>query len=435
MKLANGRQIQFIADLCSGQDSSIGSFEDLDSPYSEYFLWIIHWQSQNQTATRADLLNAFYAEFITNTRSMADREINIQNSHLIHQAIQHPLHYPSAAEFLPTVPDLKWLWQDWLPIGLVSLLAAVPGTGKSYFALDLAYRIVTNQPFPDGTPIPDPDGQNYILYVDAENTPVIFKKRTEVWQPGDLSHVYLMLPDKDRFVINLDDAAERDRLWDMTWIIKPRLLILDSYGCATLRGENNKEDVQQLLAFLNRLAKDFDMALLIVHHLRKKSGPQTSFLPMTLDSIRGSSHIPAMARNVLGLQWIPTTNSLDENGPRRLWVMKSNLTRYPEPIGVFFDPHPQNPDVALIRYGEAPQPYQEMTKGDYCGEWLEDLLKNTDEPMKPKEIFELGKEEGYNKRMISRIRQRLKHIQDTEQDPYHPDNEWKWTSNHDTMTP
>lgn len=146
---------------------------------------------------------------------------------------------------------------------------------------------------------------------------------------------------------------------------------------------------------------------------------------MTLDSIRGSSHIPAMARNVLGLQWVPTTDSLDENGPRRLWVMKSNLTRYPEPIGVFFDSHPQNHDVALIRYGEAPQPYREMGKRDYCAEWLQDLLQDAEGPIQPRDIFELGDEQGFNKRMILRTRRQLLAIKNTA-GLHSPDNKWYW---------
>jgi hypothetical protein len=79
----------------------------------------------------------------------------------------------------------------------------------------------------------------------------------------------------------------------------------------------NPEDVQQLLAFLNKLVKDSCLALLIIHHLRKRSDPQAPSLPMTIDDIWGSSYIPAMARNVLGLQWVATSPNPDENSPRR----------------------------------------------------------------------------------------------------------------------
>jgi len=421
MILSTARRIQIIADTIANKDTPRVDPDTMGDPWSVYYKWVTKWIDEDPDDVDVKELRYELVQHFC-VISKEDSE----HMDLILEAIKAPLTYPNAEEIIDNLPDLEWLWPNWLPLGLVSLLAAVPGTGKSYLALDLAYRIIRNDRFPDDSPVPA--GDHSVIYVDAENTPSIFKARVQPWTSRELARMYLMLPDQERLVINLDDILDRERLWDMIYTIQPVLTIIDSYGSATLRGENNKEDVQTLLAFLNKLAKDNDMGMLIVHHLRKRSGPQTSFLPMNIDSIRGSSHIPAMARNVLGLQWIPTSYELDENGPRRLWVMKSNLTRYPDPLGVYFDPHPEIPDIALLRYGEAPEPYREMTKGDYCAEWLEDLLQNADEPMKPAEIVELGREEGFNGRMIYRTRQKLSaSIEDTEgKDTRNPENRWQW---------
>jgi len=422
MILSTARRIQIIADTIANKPGTARvDPEDLGDPWDTYYTWITTWIDEDpENVDVSELRIDFVQQFCSTSEEDATRV------RLILDAIDEPLTYPSAGDIVDNLPTLEWLWPDWIPLGLVSLLAAVPGTGKSYLALDLAHRVIANDRFPDDSQVPD--GRHRVIYVDAENTPSIFKARVQPWSSRELARMYLMLPDDDRLVINLDDMIDRERLWDMIYTIQPVLTIIDSYGSATLRGENNKEDVQQLLAFLNKLAKDNEMGMLIVHHLRKRSGPQTSFIPMNIDSIRGSSHIPAMARNVLGLQWIPTTQELDENGPRRLWVMKSNLTRYPDPVGVWFDPHPEIPDIAQLRYGEAPEPWREPTKGDYCAEWLEELLCNADEPMKPAEIIELGREEGFNRRMIYRVRQKLaKCIEDTEgEDTRSPENRWKW---------
>jgi len=422
MILSTARRIQIIADTIANKDTPRVDPNIMGDPWSVYYKWVTKWIDEDPDDIDVrELRLEFVQQFCSISEEHATRVKLILN------AIDEPLAYPNAGEIIDNLPDLEWLWPNWLPLGLVSLLAAVPGTGKSYLALDLAYRIIRNDCFPDDSPVPA--GDHSVIYVDAENTPSIFKARVQPWTSSELARIYLMLPDQERLVINLDDILDRERLWDMIYTIQPVLTIIDSYGSATLRGENNKEDVQTLLAFLNKLAKDNRMGMLIVHHLRKRSGPQqSSFLPMTIDSIRGSSHIPAMARNVLGLQWIPASYELDENGPRRLWVMKSNLTRYPDPLGVYFDPHPEIPDIALLRYGEAPEPYREMTKGDYCAEWLEELLRNSEEPLSPKEIFELGKEEGFNKRMISRVRQQMgNQIRNTEEDVYNHNNKWEWS--------
>jgi hypothetical protein len=83
--------------------------------------------------------------------------------------------------------------------------------------------------------------------------------------------------------------------------------------------------------------------------------------------------------------------------------------------------------VAMIQYGEAPEPFREPTKGERCEAWLASLLQEAGEPMKPKEISELGEDEGYNKRMIGRVRNKLReYIRDTEEVKFSPDNCWEW---------
>ena len=45
--------------------------------------------------------------------------------------------YPSLAEMKRSFADVRWLWPGWIPRGMVTLLGAAPGMGKSLFALDL----------------------------------------------------------------------------------------------------------------------------------------------------------------------------------------------------------------------------------------------------------------------------------------------------------
>lgn len=417
--IATARKIQIVADAIVGRETYTPT-RKLDTPWATYLTWIAEYRDDAGAHCEvAQLLNDFYTRYIL--RGEEDVQEHYKR---IRAAITDPINYPNAAEVIDTLPDVRWLWKNWIPRGLVSLLAATPGTGKSYLALDLAHRLITGGVWPDGSPVQDPSP---VLYVDAEYVPSIVKLRLSVWRRPDLTNLTLMWPDAERSFINLDDVLDRERLWDMCEQVRPGLVIVDSYGSVTLRGENNKEDVQLLLAFLSLISQEFDCGMMIVHHLRKSPGGQRGFLPMTTDSIRGSGHIPAMARNVLGLQWIPTSEHPDENGPRRLWVLKSNVAQHPDPLGVLLDPHPENDEVALLRYGDAPQAYREHTKSDECAEWLEDVLREAGEPLKPKEIFEMGKPIGFRKRMISEVRGKMKErIIDTE-DKYHQDNQWQWS--------
>ncbi|MEZ5204354.1 MAG: AAA family ATPase [Acidimicrobiales bacterium] len=57
-----------------------------------------------------------------------------------------------AGRLLSTVePEhVQWLWQDWLPLGALTVLDGIPGAGKSTIMYDLAARVSTGRPMPTG---------------------------------------------------------------------------------------------------------------------------------------------------------------------------------------------------------------------------------------------------------------------------------------------
>lgn len=428
MILPTIRQIQTVADLLrTGAAPTCVVSEQLTEPWQTYHQWILDWIAEDPEHVDPHHLDDDFHQAFAALRT--DFHTHYQ---LIRQAIREPVTYPHAADTLAGVAEIRWLWKGWLLRGLPSLLAAVPGTGKSYLALDLARRIITGDPFPDGQPA-ESSRDPKILYVDAENTPAIHKERLSVWPPAALHQLYIMLPEPDRFLINLDDHIDRDRLYDMAWAIRPALIIIDSYGSCTLKGENNKEDVQGLLAYFNQLAQDFDCALLIVHHLRKGiANNQSGFKLTTIDAIRGSSHIPAMSRHVLGLQFVPSGPETTARDPRILWIMKTNVGPPPDPLGVAFESHPSNPDVAQLAYGGPPDAYREPNKCDQCAGWLVDYLLDAGRPLKPAVIITAGESKGYYSSLIYRARAQLGHrILDTK-NSRHPNNAWalsEWVTN------
>jgi hypothetical protein len=298
------------------------------------------------------------------------------------------LAFPSLEEIAARLPPIAWLWPDWIPLGMITLLGSIPGAGKSYVALDLARRVIHGGSFPDDAPVPQPGGN--VIYVDAENVPRIIKQRAEGWGM-DTSRLYLMGPG-ERACIDLSAFRDQEHLQEMAYTLKPALIVIDSLSTVSTRGENNVEDVRQLLNFLNRLAQEPGCALLLVHHLRKR-GPLPSDGPLSVDDFRGSSHIIAMARSVLGLSLIRTGPEPDRNGPRRLEVVKTNLARYPEPLGVeFLSGYPAG---VTLQYGPPPQAYRKPTKLDKCKAWLVETLREAGEPLKPAELVALGEEAGF----------------------------------------
>ena len=404
--LTQRMQIQVLADRLAGLDGQNGRarLQDFEEP----------WQSAYQALLEAPPEQGKQALLA----ALADRPDRDAILGAILAAVpgEWPA-FPSLREIAATLPPIRWLWPDWIPRGMITLLGSVPGAGKSYLALDLVRRIIAGEPFPDGAPQPLP-GAN-VIYVDAESVPQIISERAELWRM-DRSRLYLMRP-LDRLFIDFGEQADRDHLVEMASRLEPALIVVDSLASISSKGENNVEDVRDLLGFLNRLALEFQCGLLLVHHLRKRG-----LLPLLdtlgVDDFRGSSHIIAMSRSVMGLSIVRTGPEPDRNGPRRLEIVKTNLARYPKPLGLEFKPlHPKG---AWIEYSaEPPQPYRQPTKSDECAEWLVGFLHEGG-AARPQEIIAAAEAEGFSRRTVYRARRKLGERIADMGGHKHPDNRW-----------
>lgn len=331
--------------------------------------------------------------------------------------------FQSFAVLAERLPPVQWLWPGWIPRGMLSLLGAVPGAGKSLVGLDMARRIINGDAFPDGAR--NPYGPQNAIYVDAEMVPQLLKERATAWKVN-LERLFLMLPNPND-MIDFGRPEYKDKLRNMVSKLKPGLVIIDSLSSVTSKGENNVEDIREIMGFLNELVNVHQTSMIVIHHLRKRGGPQQASLPgfsdLSIDDFRGSSHIIAMSRSVMGLSVVQTTPERDRNGPRKLEVIKTNLAAYPDPLGC--ELMPMHPNGVFLRYtDEAPKEYREPSKVDQCAEWLVMLLKDG-EPLRPKEVVDLAQEEGFSQATVYRARKTISNIINTD-GSQSPSNKWEW---------
>jgi len=323
----------------------------------------------------------------------------------------------------PDLPPIEWVWKDHIPRGLLSILGASQGSGKSFVGLDLAYRIMHNVDFPDGAPIMHP-GAN-IIYVEAEAVPQIIREGANYSKMAQ-KKLFPILADAGE-MIDLGLQKYQDRLTEMVAYLKPELIIIDSLSSVHTKGQNNVEDLRVLVGYLIRLAGWANCGLQLIHHIRKPSmGQRMMNVDFGMEDLSGSGYITQQARVVLGLRVVQTGPEFDPNGPRELKVLKSNLGAYPKPLGFTFES--LSPEGARLKWNaSAPREYREPTEADDCKEWLEELLKENSQGLRPKEIKKMGKELGFSASMIDRVHRKLAaHIANT-RGRQAPDNSWKWS--------
>jgi hypothetical protein len=350
--------------------------------------------------------------------------------------------YPSLHEMSATIPGVEWLWPSWIPRGMVTLFGAAPGAGKSLVALDLARRIIHGEPFPDGAPVPCP-GSN-VLIVDAEGAPNLLNQRARAWDI-DRHRLFLMLATGPSGLIDLDNEKEQLRLIQMCGQIKPALIVVDSLAAATARGETSLQGARATLGVLSLIARKLNIALLVIHHLRKRAGSGLAGFPsrVTTGDLRGSTHLSAAARSVLALSWVgapgppPFTPPADPaapsvpasrphtpfDGPRRLEVVKTNLCRHPPPLGLIFEG--ENVPVPSLRYTELVEPAPQPTHLELCTDWLFQFLTDAGEPVKPADVIRAAAEAGFHERTLYRARRVLAGwIVDLGNSPHDPRKRW-----------
>jgi hypothetical protein len=407
--LTKRMQVQLIADRMAGLEATARA-SDFQMPWKACWMELDKVESgQEQDALRKAL------------EGFPDPQANLQAILATRPGYQPDI--PSLADIADELPPIEWVWNGKIPRGLLSVLGASQGSGKSFMATDLAFRIIHNQGFPDGATIQRP-GAN-IIYVDAEMVPQILNERAQAYHL-DRSKLFPLLAEPGE-ALDLGKAYYQDQLSEMAARLQPELIIIDSLSSAHSNGQNNVEDLRALLGFLTRLAGWADCGLLLVHHIRKPSGGGQHMMNLDLDvsDLSGSGYITQQARVVLSLRVIQTGPEFNPNGPRELKVIKNNLGAYDPPLGFSFVP--AHPSGVILKWDKnAPKPYKEPTQFDECKEWLEDLLRGNPEGVKARDVVAAGETEGFKRDMVYRARKELgNHIQNTEGRKA-PGNCWKW---------
>lgn len=288
--------------------------------------------------------------------------------------------WATMADLQLAVGDVSWLWKDWIPKDMLTLLAGDPGTGKSQLALWFCKLVAQGLMWPNRE-LTTPSN---VIYVDAEAAQVITKERClnmdipmdRVYVPN-LGNDMLAQPD-------LADESHREQLWNMVEEVEPALIVIDSMGGIKSGGENKKEEMQPIMLYLTRLVQNRNCAILVLHHLNKTKREEHE--EIALANLRGSSVIAQFARSVMFISSKPQGT--------KLWVGKSNIAKLATPLRL--DARIEQVGRESIIRGFDFSEWSEdekPTKIEECQRWvIEHLLTKDQYQNVGSNIFELGDE-------------------------------------------
>jgi hypothetical protein len=149
----------------------------------------------------------------------------------------------------------------------VGILGGPPKCAKSWCGLDLAVSLASATPFLGRFAALDPGPT--LVYLAEDALPQV---RARI--AGICLHRALELAALDLHVITapavrLDQPADQRRLAATLDRLRPKLLLLDPLVRLHRLDENSSADISALLGYLRELQRRFDVAIVVVHHMRK----------------------------------------------------------------------------------------------------------------------------------------------------------------------
>lgn len=277
--------------------------------------------------------------------------------------------------------EIEWLWKGRVALGRLTLLVGKPGEGKSYATCDMAARVTTGTPWPDGAEC----ARGSVILVCAEDDPAdTIRPRLDA-HGADVKRVHLLSAVR-RFG---EDGKPQEVMFTLADVLALeaalkatpdcRLIVIDPIGSFLGGGTDAHRDneVRAVLAPVAMLAEKHRAAVVIVAHRRKGTSGSAD------ESALGSRAFTGIARAVWHISRDPA------NPARRLFLPgKNNLA--PEGHGLAFsivgqpvgavswerEPVTMNADDAMAAEGDREKPGPEPKAKEGAAEWLRGLLSN-----------------------------------------------------------
>jgi putative DNA primase/helicase len=211
---------------------------------------------------------------------------------------------------------IDWLWPEYLPKGMLTILAGEGGTGKSTIAFNLAATITTGGFWPDGTRCNNPS--NVLIFSTEDEPETVIQPRLMAAgaNPNHYGIIRGTLDDKGRkrsFDANRDMDLLRKAFQEIGSV---SLLIIDPITTLVKGDINQSNVVRQSLEAVIELASEYKCSVIGITHFAKNSKGKS-----LIDRVLSSRAFTDLARMV----WAVVQNR--ETDERAFGRIKTNIAR------------------------------------------------------------------------------------------------------------
>ena len=292
-----------------------------------------------------------------------------------------------------------WLWEPFIPFGMLTMLSGDPGAGKSFIALSVAADLTRGR-LRDGRSV-EPAS---VLCLTVENPAAETIRPRFDALGGDPARFFLLRGtlfsengEEQRGAVNLADIPILDNAIAET---KARLVIVDpiqSYLGATVDLHRSNE-TRPVLDGLSKLAESRGCAVLLLRHLSKQSGGKAIHRGL------GSIDLTGAARSEMLAGSLP-----DDPEARALVHVKSNVGRMGHTLGYSIDGEGRfawtgESQITALELLAAPEgPDRKLTEAT---QWLAEKLRAGS--LEAREIRAAAEAAGISSRTLQRAKSALR---------------------------
>jgi hypothetical protein len=192
----------------------------------------------------------------------------------------------SRATALSVLPaEARWLVHDLWGAGAVGILGGAPKSCKSWLGLEIAVAVASGTSCLGRFPVEQPGP--VVAYL-AEDALAMVRARIEsVCEARGVSLATLDLNVITAPSLRIDREEDQGKLRATVRRLQPKLLLLDPLVRLHTLDENSAREVSGMLGYLRELQREHDVAILLVHHARKRHAQSPG------EALRGSGDLHA----------------------------------------------------------------------------------------------------------------------------------------------
>ena len=219
---------------------------------------------------------------------------------------------------------ISWIWNNWLALGKLHLLAGAAGTGKTTLALSLAATITSGGQWPDGSYC---EPGNILIWSDTDDLRDTLLPRL-LAHGADRQRVYFISGVFEHNKVRaFDPSKDMQKLCEKVLsIMDVRLIVIDPIGYVISRNPQKNGEIKRALQHLIELGDKLKAVIIGISHFNK--------------NVIGCDHleraIKSIACGTLTGVVLATTKIIDPRGKQKRLFMRAKSNHGIDSRGYYY---------------------------------------------------------------------------------------------------